>query len=339
MPRGPRLDTPGALHHVIVRGIERRRIFRTDRDRVRCLDRLGAVLADSGATLYAWCLMPNHIHALLRSGNLSLGRLMQRWAGAYACEFNRRHQRCGHLFQNRFKSILVEEERYLLALVRYIHLNPVRARLAVSLDDLDHYRWTGHAVLLGHRAFVAQDTDFVLAHFGRTVGTARAAYRRFVRTNPARAETDLSGGGLRRSVGGWQALSDLRRGRERWTADERVLGSSHFVAAVIAQPRATRVAADPAAVVADISRRVAARFGVTAAEIASRSLRRPVLAARAVVCHAGVCRLGLTPSTVAAALSVSTHSVQRALLRAPRVLAARCDLNDLWSDGHRRGAD
>ena len=101
----------------MVRGTERRRIFRSDRDRSRCLERLGAAIAAGGAALYAWCLMPNHVHALIRSGATPLGRLAQRWAGAYACDFNRRHRRAGHLFQNRFKSILVEEERYLLELL------------------------------------------------------------------------------------------------------------------------------------------------------------------------------------------------------------------------------
>jgi len=155
MPHGPRLDAPGALHHVMVRGIERRRIFRADRDRRLCLDRLATLVTASGAGLYAWCLMPNHVHVLLRTGTMPLSLFMRRWVGPYASAFNRRHGRAGHLFQNRFKRIVVEEEAYLLALVRYIHLNPVRARLCTA-DELDRYRWTGHAVLLGCRGFPVQ---------------------------------------------------------------------------------------------------------------------------------------------------------------------------------------
>jgi len=247
MPRGPRLDAPGALHHVIVRGIERRRIFRCDGDRRQCLDRLDTVIAASGAGLYAWCLMPNHIHALIRSGTLPLGRLMQRWVGSYASAFNRRYARAGHLFQNRFKSIVVEEEQYLLELVRYIHLNPVRARLRVSVDALDSYPWTGHAVLLGRRVFPAQDTDFVLGHFGSTAGNARRAYREFVHAADAhRPALDFSGGGLRRSAGGWHHLPSLGRGRERWAHDERILGSSEFVRHVLEQcPPPPALPADP----------------------------------------------------------------------------------------------
>ena len=92
MPRGPRLDYPGALHHLIVRGIERRRIFRSDRDRQSFLERLGSLVVESGAALYAWALMPNHAHALLRTGALPLSRLAQRWLGPYATTVNRVHR-------------------------------------------------------------------------------------------------------------------------------------------------------------------------------------------------------------------------------------------------------
>src|SRR5512139_1003540 len=148
MPRGPRLDAPGALHPVMVRGIDRCAIFHDDVDRRWCRDRLGAVLHAGAGTLYAWCFMPNHIHAVTRTGSAALSRLMRRWIGPYATWFNRRHRRCGYLFQNRFKSILVEEEPYFLELIRYVHLNPLRAQL-IDLDELETYPWTGHAVLLG----------------------------------------------------------------------------------------------------------------------------------------------------------------------------------------------
>ena len=107
MPRRPRLDFSGALHHVIVRGIERRRIVRGDADRRLFLNRLAEWVIDSHARLYAWALMPNHAHLLLRTGQLPLSRLMQAWLSAYSTVFNRWHRRSGHLFQNRFKSTLV----------------------------------------------------------------------------------------------------------------------------------------------------------------------------------------------------------------------------------------
>jgi putative transposase len=229
MPRGPRLDYPGALHHLIVRGIERGAIFRSDHDRTVFLERLATLVLDSQASLYAWALMPNHAHALLRTGTMPLSRLALRWFGPYAGAFNRTHRRVGYLFQNRFKNILVEEERYFLELVRYIHLNPVGSRLPVRLDSLDQYPWTGHAVLLGHRSFPAQDTAAVLNRFGATLDRARQAYCEFVQQGVTSGpQPDLDGGGLRRSAGSWQV-------RERWAFDERILGSGDFVETVLQQ--------------------------------------------------------------------------------------------------------
>jgi REP element-mobilizing transposase RayT len=145
MPRGPRLDAPGVLHHVMARGIERREIFEDDADRQAFVVRLEGALRHTGGAVYAWCVLPNHVHLLVRSGWATVGRMMQSLLGGYAGAFNRRHRRSGHLFQNRFKSVLVEEDAYLLELVRYIHLNPVRAGLVAAGGALDRYPWTGHA--------------------------------------------------------------------------------------------------------------------------------------------------------------------------------------------------
>jgi hypothetical protein len=140
--------------------------------------------------------MPNHAHVLLRTGKLPLSALAQRWLGPYATTFNLLHHRAGHLFQGRFKNVLVEEEAYLLELVRYIHLNPVRSRLPATIDTLDTYPWTGHAVLLGNATFAAQDTAFVLGQFASKLREARLAYRKFVREGLQNGSSpDLEGGG------------------------------------------------------------------------------------------------------------------------------------------------
>ncbi len=118
MPRGPRLDAPGTLHHIMVRGIERRPLFRDDRDRRDLLDRLATVGQVTGLQILAWALLPNHVHLLGRTGARPLATAMRRLLTGYAGAFNRRHRRHGHLFQNRYKSILVEEEPYLLELQR-----------------------------------------------------------------------------------------------------------------------------------------------------------------------------------------------------------------------------
>ena len=129
MPRGPRLDAPGVVHHVIARGIERRNIFRTDDDREDFLERLTVVTRGDKAFVYAWSLIPNHFHLAIRTGTTGLSTIMRRLMTGYAVAFNRRYKRHGHLFQNRFKSIVVDDDAYLLGLVRYIHLNPLRAGL------------------------------------------------------------------------------------------------------------------------------------------------------------------------------------------------------------------
>ena len=111
MPRKARIDAPGALHHIIVRGIERRKIFYDDNDRDNFLDRLGIILTDTRTPCFAWALIPNHLHLLFRTGVTPIATVMQRLLTGYAVSFNRRH---GQLFQNRYKSVLCQEDPYLL---------------------------------------------------------------------------------------------------------------------------------------------------------------------------------------------------------------------------------
>ena len=174
MPRQARIDAPGALHHIIVRRIERRKIFQDDPDRNRFVNRLGSLLCETATPCYAWVLLPNHL--LLRRGGVPIGTVMRRLLTGYAVTYNRRHRRHGHLFQNRYKSILCEEDPYLLELVRYIHLNPLRAKIVPDLDGLDSYRYAGHRVILGREENSWQDVETVLSRFGRRCA-ARKRYQ------------------------------------------------------------------------------------------------------------------------------------------------------------------
>jgi REP element-mobilizing transposase RayT len=137
MPRLARLDAPGVLHHLMIRGIERRNIFWNDEDREDFLNRLSKLLSETGTPCYAWALILNHAHFLFRTGKVLLATLMRRLLTGYAVSFNRRHKRVGHLFQNRYKSIVCQEDAYLRELVRYIHLNPVRAGIVAGLSGLN----------------------------------------------------------------------------------------------------------------------------------------------------------------------------------------------------------
>ena len=159
MPRKARIDAPGALHHIICRGIVRRKIFNDDADRDNLLQRLGIILKETSTPCYGWALIPNHFHLLLRTGKVPISTVMRRLLTGYAVSFNRRHRRYGHLFQNRFKSILCQEDLYLKELVGYIHLNPLRAKLVAELKDLSKYPYGGHSAIMGKQKRDFQDVD------------------------------------------------------------------------------------------------------------------------------------------------------------------------------------
>jgi putative transposase len=133
MPRLSRLDAPSVLHHIMIGGIERRRIFRDDKDRDALLSRLGELLPATKTSCYAWALSPDHAHFLFRRGTAGLSHLMRKLLTGYAVCFNRRHRRHGQLFQNRYKSIICQADKYFLELVRYIHVNPIGAGVVKDL--------------------------------------------------------------------------------------------------------------------------------------------------------------------------------------------------------------
>lgn len=337
MPRGPRLDAPGVLHHVMVRGIERRAIFRDDEDRTDFVTRL-AVVAEAGAlTIYAWSLLPNHAHLLVRTGNRALARSMRSLLTGYAGAFNRRHQRVGHLFQNRYKSIVVEEEPYLLELVRYLHLNPLRAGIVRDLQALERYPWTSHAALCGRMPRPWQATGEILARFARDPRRARAGYRAFVAAGVSQGRrSDLQGGGLIRSVGGWQAVQELRRGREAYMADERVLGSSAFVEAVLQeaeQQGQTRVRSRRRHLDLDILvQRVGESFGLPPEAVGGRGRVAPAPQARQLVAYLWVERLGRPASELARTWGWSRGHVTWAAKRGAEVAQAWSDRIADWCD-------
>ena len=217
MPRSARLDAPGVVHHIIIRGIERRSIFKDDRDRENLLERLSVLLPKTKTICYAWVLMPNHAHFLIRSGQTGISHLMRRLLTGYAVSFNRRHKRHGQLFQNRYKSIICQEDAYLKELVRYIHLNPIRGGLVKGLSALGKYPYSGHSGLTGKKERPWQDTRYVLLYFGKRASSARKRYLAYVRDGLKQGRRpELTGGGLIRSLGGWEELKKIRlKGHER----------------------------------------------------------------------------------------------------------------------------
>jgi putative transposase len=235
MPRQKRLNVPGTVFHVIGRGIERRSIFVDQEDYEDFLRRLSSGLEKTKSRCYAWALMPNHFHLLVRCSELPLSELMRRIMGSYAGYFNRRHRRAGHLFQNRYKSILCQEEVYFLELVRYIHLNPVRARMVQSMGQLDQFPWTGHGTLVGKKDHSWQSREEVLERFHRRERPAVLGYRKYIEDGWGMGKrNDLVGGGLRRSAGGWEGVRARKRDGDVWQSDARILGDGGFVSDVLA---------------------------------------------------------------------------------------------------------
>jgi putative transposase len=235
MPRIARLDSPGLLHHIMIRGIERRRIFNDDKDRENFIERLSILLPETKTQCYAWVFMPNHAHFLFRSGSSGISTLMRRLLTGYAVSYNRRHKRHSQLFQNRYKSIICQEDAYLQELVRYIHLNPLRAKMVVDLKALDSYPYCGHSVLMGKKKIEWQDVEYVLGYFGKRIGAARKRYWSYIEEGiPLGRSPELVGGGLIRSLGGWDEIKKMRlTSQDRIKSDQRILGESNFVQEVL----------------------------------------------------------------------------------------------------------
>lgn len=315
MPRTARIDIPNLLQHVIVRGNEKRAIFLDDDDRRQFVKRFSVLLVETDTDCLAWALLDNHFHLLLRPHKVSLGAFMRRLLTGYAVTFNLRHRRCGHLFQNRYQSLVCEDETYLLELVRYIHLNPLRAGIVTTLDDLDNFAWCGHAPLMGKGELPGQKTAEVLARFGHSTDNARRSYRRFVE------------GGV--ALGGRNDLAGLGRqkapphGEEGTSRDLRMLGSGDFAAELLrktgAEPQITHVPLEK------IIESVCAVFDLGTEDVLSSARSLRIAQARSLICllafaggHRGVDiarRLRLTGSAV----SIAARRGKEAIVRYPEL--------------------
>lgn len=320
MPRKARIDAPGALHHIICRGIERGKIFLDDTDRNEFVRRLTAVIKGTQTFCYAWALIPNHFHLLLRTGATPITTVMQRLLSGYAGTFNRRHRRIGQLFHNRYKSILCQADAYLLELTRYIHLNPLRAKLVKTLEALDDYPYSGHSALMGKHPNDWQETEKVLTLFGARASSARKGYRSFVQTGISLGRRpDLVGGGLIRSSGGWGRVRAIRENRDHRKGDERILGDSEFVAEVLEEQRERlerryRLMAKGIDL-ATLIEQVAAATGLNVEQIRQPGKQPERVRARSALCFLAVSELGTTTVALSRELGISQPAVSKAVVR------------------------
>jgi REP element-mobilizing transposase RayT len=178
MPRQPRIELEGALYHIISRGNNRQVIFKDDQDRAKFLSLLEGQKKRRPFYLYAYVLMSNHVHLLVERAGERLGDILKPVFGSYAQWWNRKYRHVGHVFQSRYKAILCQSDAYLGTLVRYIHLNPVRAKIVRHAEE---YQWSSHRVYLRQRREPWVDVEPVLRQFGKTKKQAIAQYVAFVR--------------------------------------------------------------------------------------------------------------------------------------------------------------
>lgn len=299
MPRGPRHDYPGAVHHAYARGNEKREVFLDDRDRRDFLFRLGKNLSRWNVRSIAWALMSNHFHLLVQCPGGNLAAFMQCLLTGYSLYFNRRHQRVGHLFQNRYKSEALSRESHYRELVRYIHLNPIRAGTVSSLEELAGYLWTGHRRIVSGNGADWQDLESIRDMFHSPRRTWQQEYVDFlaagIRTSPApgRSEVDR-----------FQIRPDL--------VEQGILPAN---------------AALPPARYFQILETVSAKTGISPAGMSGKGGSAQIVRARRLLLS--ICReeLKIPTATIARWIGVPTYSAWYLLRSAPHNPGPRLDCN------------
>lgn len=180
MTRSLRIEFPGAFYHVMSRGNEKKAIYRNRRDRLKFLGYLESASTRYGAIIHSYCLMDNHYHLMIETPDGNLAQIMRHINGAYTAYFNAKHSRIGHLFQGRYRSILVDVDEYCLTLSRYIHMNPVKEGLS---ENPAEYEWSSYRYFLNEQMSAKWlKTDFLLALLGGGSGV-RKQYQRYVEEN------------------------------------------------------------------------------------------------------------------------------------------------------------
>jgi putative transposase len=258
MPRPLRIHVPGAFYHVTLRGNHRQDIFFSPGDR-RLFDEITSeVISRFSARLHAYCWMTNHVHMVLQVADAPLGKLMLRIAGRYARTVQKRLRTTGHLFEKRYYPVLIDADEYLLEVIRYIHLNPVRAHMVRHPSD---YPWSSHSVYLARSSQPWVTTDFALKMFHSEYDRAVAAYSRFI-------DEDVAS----------PSASPLD---ERNSNDRRILGADDFVAKALDaawRPRSRKTLRELIAEACD-------RFSVREDALTSRSCDRRLTKVRAWIAH------------------------------------------------------
>ncbi|MDI6891674.1 MAG: transposase [Actinomycetota bacterium] len=314
MPRQPRLEAPGLIYHVIARGIERREIFTDKDDYTFFLTCFGEILVETHADCLAFSLLPNHFHLLFRSGEIPLSTIMRRLLTRYALFFNRRHRRSGHLFQNRYKSIICQEDPYLLELVRYIHLNPIRAGITKSLSELNSYSYTGHSALLGRARFGWYLPEAILGYFGKTQKKAIKKYLEFIGDGLSMGTNPTYTGNSPKSSFGYPK----RYPKKKQISDGRILGDEDFVRALQECEEKEKEKGSKVSI-EELTKRVAKTYSLEPEQIRGRGRAKQLREARTLVAYVATTYLGFSFAEIARYLKVHRSTSARMLERGKEI--------------------
>lgn len=282
MPRKARLNVPGAIYHVMSRCLDHYVLFNDDEDSEFFLSLLERYLVQAGVLCYAWALMNNHYHLVLRVGEVELGRIMKPLNMHYAYYHRKKYPRRGPLFMDRFKSIATQDQHYVEELIRYVHLNALRAGICKDLDALEKYPWSGHCALMNahvRRSF--HETESVLKRFGSTVKDARGNLREYMALGVASQENDdVLVSLVRKSNAG----SEEGRSSRCW-----VIGDREFVVKALESAAATHLRISrfekEGGDLEIIARSIGELFGVSVEEMKKRHRGNTISMARMVFAH------------------------------------------------------
>src|SRR4030042_6155537 len=329
MPRQARLDAPGMLQHVMAGGMEKTRVFCDETDYRFFVKRLVEYLDETHVDCFAWALISNHFHLLLRTGPTPLATFMRRLMTSYAGYYNRHHGRSGHLFQNRYKSFVCEEDLYFLELVRYIHLNPLRSGVVKDLEELKRYPWCGFGVLMGRYKNSWQEVDEVLKYFGNRVGQARAGSRKFMEDGIKQGRRpDLTGGGLTRSRGRIGSMLNAQEQDFEELHDPRILGRGNFVREVLQNTQRLEEKNGLRLTLKDLTERVATWSNLSTIDLTSGSKRTDIAGARAVLSYMAVRLKRMKTTKVADFLNVSQSAISKCLLSGEKIIKENNEIVD-----------
>jgi len=282
MPRMARLESPGSLVHVMAHSVEGKLLFVDDLDRIEFLSRFEKGLAKTGYQCYTWALMDNHYHLFLRASEKTLSKLMRGLNGGYASYYNKRHNKHGYLFQGRFKSVLCQDQNYAVQLIKYINLNPLRAQIVHSLDELKTYAWCGHGCMLGINDAYGKSFQMrgeCLRHFNENELDAIKAYLEFL-SKGCDAGNELAG-----QLSSIEA-TEITGSCKGWPA---VIGNPEFAQTAMEkykyQLNRKHRKADYPCVLDDVSKKVCKEYGIKESDLMKRGRKNSRSDARAVFCY------------------------------------------------------